>query len=784
MAKKGAKCQICESKAIKRELCSLCESMTRKSKNKAWAKDIHPEAEQRALEFIGGGDKTSKKRWECFKSSVLDTELADWAKLEDNTDPVLSFPCSIEKGLQICNDLENGVRLTSEERSILHQGFEMFNNTRLSFLSSKAIINGRVLPNSVPVASIIRMLFNEEIRLGWDINKLVMAVASIQLPQENNNIQDRFQFRRRQRRRHVDRDSLLASLSWIEWMAEENILPPENYRIHPLSVWARDLRNNIIDIGGSLFHETVNAAFLNHPNGLSELSKYPWVEQWQEYRCPSLYNESTKWPLKIFGMNLRLLVRTKSNGTRLAIIPDNPAIWASLITLSFSPSSSLNGHLLYSIQFNWTDQKEILTHIEPPLRRSIQLLNEVISGNPGEVFIEQDTILVIGRLGHFYEIKVGEGAHGAPYIIRYIKSLKPRKAHLICIHSGRFHSNLPLGDIIASVVLSLIDDITTSEKVESLRNELINNQPIGFPSLLSEEYIKLIGQESIDAFTKIVSRTNSSYPKWLSRDENEWSRIEEEGFGPAERVRQQFNFIMRRNRYFVELGDKTNKEEQGVDAAKQVIDGDLEQGSKTISKSKLVEIWKETFTNNHQGIQAENFAARYWNEFRGRRDWMFLRNHGRPEQEYPIGDIRNGERRYCEVMPRVWEALMLQPIGSTVTLPTVANRDITFQHCQLRVTLRDFREIRLLKRILVILGYREDEGDQLEREQVYYRRDHPHLRNRRMLTQALTNFQRYVGARGAPPWWWHYADVIAPPYEVPEYRWQLQEDLSDTRDHI
>ena len=127
---------------------------------------------------------------------------------------------------------------------------------------------------------------------------------------------------------------------------------------------------------------------------------------------------------------------------------------------------------------------------------------------------------------------------------------------------------------------------------------------------------------------------------------------------------------------------------------------------------------------------------------------------------------------------------MLQPIGSTVTLPTVANREITFQHCQLRVTLRDFREIRLLKRILVILGYREDEGDQLEREQVYYRRDHPHLRNRRMLTQALTNFQRYVGARGAPPWWWHYADVIAPPYEVPEYRWQLQEDLSDTRDHI
>ena len=161
---------------------------------------------------------------------------------------------------------------------------------------------------------------------------------------------------------------------------------------------------------------------------------------------------------------------------------------------------------------------------------------------------------------------------------------------------------------------------------------------------------------------------------------------------------------------------------------------------------------------------------------------MFLRNYGRPEQEYPIGDIRNGERRYCEVMPRIWEALMLHPIGSQVVLPTVANKEISFQYCQLKVTLRDHREINLLKRFLKILGYRNDDGDQLERSQIYYRRDHPRPRNRRMLTQALFNFQHRLGARGAPPWWWHYADVVEPPCEIPEFRWQLEEDLSDNRD--
>jgi hypothetical protein len=92
MAKKGAKCQICGSKAIKRELCSLCASLTSNSKNRRWNKDIHPEAEQKALEYIGGGDKTSKKRWECFRTAIMDSDLTDWAKLDNDMDPVLSFP--------------------------------------------------------------------------------------------------------------------------------------------------------------------------------------------------------------------------------------------------------------------------------------------------------------------------------------------------------------------------------------------------------------------------------------------------------------------------------------------------------------------------------------------------------------------------------------------------------------------------------------------------------------------------------------------------------------------
>ena len=771
MSKNGQDCQICLAKASNKGLCHLCNSMVKNIKKKSWNKEIPVDLNKKAIEMIGGGELSTPKRWKSFEKSVIETDLTNWAKLENNEDPVLEFPCDKEKGLEICAELEGGARLNIKDRSILHQGFQMINDTRISFLASKVIINGRVLPNDVPVASIVRMIYDEKARIGWDISQLVIALGSINIP-TGGNINERYNFRVRQRRRHVDRDSVLATLSWIEWMAEESILPPEHYRLHPLSVWARDLRNRLLEQNGRGFQETVNIAFHNHPGGMENISRFPWINEWKNYHAPTIHNTPGSWPLSIFSMNLKFKVRNKQDKTRLASVPNNPCIWAALITLAFSPASSMKGHILYSIQYNWTHQQETVIDIPLPLQRSIQLLNEVISGNSSEVFVEQDTILVVGRLGHFYEVKVGEGAHGAPYIIRHISSLKPRKAQPICIHSGRFHSNLPLGDTIASVVLSLLDDVSISKSVESLRQELSNKQPIGFPSLLSEQHVQLLDSDSLKEFTKSLRRET---PRWLSREQLEWDLIEEEGFGPAERVRQQFNYIMRRNRYYIEIREGKSEKE---DEAMKIIVEDLENNNSKVSISKLVKMWRKEFkpiTDSSNPMVYE----RFWNQFNGRREWIYLRNNGRPENEHPIGDIRDGERRYCEVIPRIWEALMLQPIGAQVTLSTVNDGEISFQYCQLRVTVRNQAERSLFKRLLNMLGYHEDEGDQQERLQVYYRRDYPRPRTRRMLTNVLTRFQSRMGARGAPPWWWHYADVTPPPQDIPEFRWQLQEDLTD-----
>ncbi|MCH1617044.1 MAG: hypothetical protein L7R83_05980, partial [Candidatus Poseidonia sp.] len=143
------------------------------------------------------------------------------------------------------------------------------------------------------------------------------------------------------------------------------------------------------------------------------------------------------------------------------------------------------------------------------------------------------------------------------------------------------------------------------------------------------------------------------------------------------------------------------------------------------------------------------------------------------------GDVRDGERRWCEVFARAWEVLVLQPLGSNVRIPNEDGLPLSFEHAALQLTVRSQLERNFLRRIAQNLGYvLEVENGH---DTLFVRRDHPRPNSRLRLTDLLRDAQERQRVRGAPPRWWNYVDVVEPPRDVPHFRWQLQIDYTDDR---
>ena len=59
--------------------------------------------------------------------------------------------------------------------------------------------------------------------------------------------------------------------------------------------------------------------------------------------------------------------------------------------------------------------------------------------------------------------------------------------------------------------------------------------------------------------------------------------------------------------------------------------------------------------------------------------------HRRGDDLHEQGDIRDGERRWCEVFARLWEVLMLQPLGAYLQVPRRQGRDLRVEHTGLQI---------------------------------------------------------------------------------------------------
>jgi hypothetical protein len=422
------------------------------------------------------------------------------------------------------------------------------------------------------------------------------------------------------------------------------------------------------------------------------------------------------------------------------------------------------------------------------LRRSIDFLYQIIAANPNNIFVQSNRILVIGRLGHFYEVRVGKGAHGSPFIIAAVKQLDPQIVHPLCIHHGTFHAEVPLGDTIASVLLSLLNDVTLAARVDSIKLEITTSPPFGFSKNITAEEKPFIDTAALEQLRGSIN--NPRHPiTWydhedglptlqggialehlLDRNNNFRNYVDEyihQDRIPGIEIRNRRGAIRGRIRGAIR-GTWNMKH---INATLK----EVNQGNKPPIETFVAD-WRHDISVMlpDEGVEPEHeyiVNPPYGNH------WMYLRNQGQPGNIGNIGDIRNGERRWCELMPRVWQAMQLQPLGATIRVGEQNMQELSFEHCNLRVTMRNRVEGRAIVRLAELLGYVED--GVYNGQMVLVRRDHPRPNTRRSMTRIIERLQQRFGARGAPPWWWHYQEAQEAPQEVTEFAWELEEDLRD-----
>ena len=205
----------------------------------------------------------------------------------------------------------------------------------------------------------------------------------------------------------------------------------------------------------------------------------------------------------------------------------------------------------------------------------------------------------------------------------------------------------------------------------------------------------------------------------------------------------------------------------------------------TMPHPQFIEMWHKSLKDAplEEEPEMHHFMHHYG---RDRNNWVRLQHQRQRRitivENLPVGDIRNGERRFCEIFPRIWEALLLHPIGSTFRLGVLDGDDVTFEHCHLSMTVRNPQERRIIRRFAVLLGFVES-GTQ-DQKTVFVRRDHAKQTARRNLSLHLDSAQSSLGVPDAPPWHWHFGEVMQTPQKPGDFRSELQQDLRDVNHRL
>ena len=427
--------------------------------------------------------RTSKRRWRALLEQCQSYE-SDWAfEAEesfqiDESDPWFITDEQRNAQLEKLKSIfcgRNKVPKTSENFQYFQRGITLPNGSIISMIDDVWAIDGNVLPSSVPYNHILRALTGngaeQENMAGCDWAKLLtnLILASNNLGKTRRRMANALGFGRNvMRRRYGENPPVFTGanlfLNWINhWHVRQN---PPFYAAY--------------EMRGRPIHPKMELDW----EPLEKLS-LPWVPLWRQIiddgNQLALMREWAGPSLRINRGRVQL--RTIRGGKWIwSQIPPWPRLWAVLSCWALSPPNSSEHRRLRAIQWCWHEiDGELMP--EEPERRALTLLRQICQESD-KLTVPKDgnsCIYVEGTSGMFYEVGPGPGAHGARFTVKGAPSLEKIEnngSEVLCIHEDGNFKNLPVGDVFASVVLTLIDDLKSSEKLEPLSNFIRHNNTL------------------------------------------------------------------------------------------------------------------------------------------------------------------------------------------------------------------------------------------------------------------------------------------------------------------
>ena len=718
--------------------------MTEESK---WAPSLPLEVHQRMASVLGGPVRSLKKRWENLERFMNHTPDVDWARLDEaDQDPVRHSPFPEEEESIFIEKLEKQTGYSGYEKERLEEGFVMWDGTLLAFIDGRMTIDGRIHEARIPVEQYLLLLLNPAERKGWDLVKLFLALSGLYQTLDPQGRPRRILQRYHRLFGQCERELLSPFDVFVQtsFLLDQN----ERRKKKPLFSDGSDWSSHLMErMAGRRPRQRMKFArrfIRNQENRAIPPSQWPWVQRWIEL-SESVKHANVSFPFMVNSKgNLCFRTLAKNGSVRRAKIPFLPGLLAGLISWGSSPHGSKEGEWLIATQMNWTAAYEDAETANVPFRRSMQFLRGVLQQFPNDTWVHRDRMLVRGMLGHFYEVRIGRGAHNAPFKIHGVGKTVTHR-HSICIHTGNYHKDIPIGDTIAIVVLSLLSDVTTAKRVNSLQMHLMTQPPIGAAQKDTgadpEDFYKRSGkqhrfhlhrlflgegeEEEPIAFRSLKLMTDKEIvADWKQRPGREV------GFDMPGHLNPDFDY---------EFDDD------------QILEGDFYR----------------------QRVQQQQIIFPRWQQIREN----LVVNPPFQNEEEPREPRQDDQfYRWYRTMPLVWEALSLQPIGHQVELGGVRGM-FRMQGCRLRLTIRSAQEEDALRRILEILGYRHARYRQLN--QVFIRRDFPIADPRQALRELMEPMTEEFGFANIDDYVLRFIEVGRPPDRMPEVDARLHANMVD-----